>query len=192
MAKRRTERQMQIEREVKRAIGYGNERKAAEAGAKLYRYLTPDQKARVQSMTESGKDPKKTYGTLLADKLMAKSNKGEISVKDVRSMATRMDMVVDSETRAREIMIRSWRKDNMPNFNDFVKASGMYKNKGPRSIAGISEGFEYAGGTKKEGYIYRKNVNGIVYEVQTPGYDEEEGRLHGFRWRELGSAFWQE
>lgn len=199
MAKRKYERyRKNIEEQVKRAIGYGNDQKAAEAGAKLFKYLNAEQKQRAIDGTEPGHDPAKTYGRLLADKLKMKSNKGPITMSDVRSMATKMDLVMDSETRAREVMVRSWRNTATPNFYGFIKESELFKKKGPRSIAGIAQVFEYKGGTKSEGYLYSTTINGIAYEVQTPGYDEVQGRLHGFRWRNIdlvdkeGNILWIE
>lgn len=175
------------EKEMLEGIRTGNYNLSINAGKKLYNYLSKSEKEHVKQFAQAGKI-KEAYATSLTDSLMSKANKQKINQRDVRNMTTNMDIVKDRQVRAAELSMKSFRNSSSGAYYDFVKKSGLYKE--TRKTSEISAKMQYKGGSRKEGYIFHRKIGNKIWEIQTPGYDEDKGALHGYRYRELGSNAW--
>ena len=211
--------QKTIELELARALAPGG-RPARdvvmkEKAKKLFDFLSPDEKASVISNMEadSKKSPAEFFANEVIDSLKKKRTKlemqrqvglrkatdhdEELAVKrktkirpdDITHMIHNVESVKDSATRAKEVMLNAFRNSQKDTYKDFMKS--VYETDRMKRVSTMmKEEIKYMGGTKNEGYTYHLIRNKKVWEIQTPGYDENQGRLHGFRYRELGSDEW--
>ena len=203
--------QRQIERDIKEALRTDNYKLLQESTRKMYNHLTMEQKAEVKRNIEPGANAAKTYGRELADSILRKQSKLQnegkkalakadtydderairsrmkIYSKDIAHLKDNIESIKQSERRGAEVMMKSFYKDDA--YTKFMKSAYGKGNKRSTSRM-MGEKISYKGGHKKEGYIYHIKVGNKVFEVQTPGYDENKGRLHGFQYREIGSMEW--
>ena len=208
---KKTQGQRDIERDIKEALRTENYGLLQASTRKLYRHLNMSQKAEVRKNIEPGANPAEVYGRELADSILRKQSKLQnegkkalakadtydeerairsrmkISSKDITHLKDNIESVKTSERRGAEVMMKSFYKDDA--YTKFMKSAYGKGNKRSTSRM-MGEKISYKGGNKKEGYIYHIKVGNKVFEVQTPGYDENKGRLHGFQYREVGSTEW--
>lgn len=204
---------IQLERDVKEALRTENYKLLKNSTTQMYRFLSASEKARVKMYTPSGKKPSETYGAQLADSILSKQSrlqnagkkalakseteeedryirsKMKISSGDISHLRSNIEIVKRSTERAKEVAMKAMYKEDT--YSKLMKA--FYGKGNKVASAKFSEEIvNYMGGNKQEGYVYqtRKNAEGKIFEIRTPGYDERKGRFHGYQYRELGSKVW--
>lgn len=189
----KSERKAQLIRDMKEGLRTENYNLLIETGKKMYNYLNKEEKELASKYAEKGK-VKEAYATYLADTLIAKKNRKTITAEDVRHASRNIEMVKEKKTRIGELTLKSFRSSEKDKYYEFVKQSGLFKKQmgrpSSRKDSEIAKKMDYSGGDKKSGYIYKVKIGSQAWEIRTPGYDEDNGQLHGFQFRKVGSLKW--
>lgn len=203
----------QLEKDIKEALRTGNKKLLVNSANSMYKYLNFEQKARVIAYTKAGEKPSENYGKQLIDSIMAKQTRKQnagkkalaksetidedryirsnmkITVSDIHHLSNNIEIVKRSTERAKEVAMKAMYREET--YSQLMKA--FYGKGNKVASAKFSEEIvNYMGGNKQEGYVYqtRKNAEGKIFEIRTPGYDERKGRFHGYQYRELGTTVW--
>lgn len=128
-------------------------------------------------------------------------SKMKISSADIAHLKNNIETVKSSEDRSIEVSMKAFMKSDAyysylkdyygkPQFRSAKEIYASFKRRQDEKEKETP--FGYKGGSRKEGYTFRtrKNAKGEAFEIQTPGYDEVMGVLHGFRYRKVGDIEW--